>query len=542
VSIALSVRVGVHTGLVVAGEMGAGATREEMAIVGETPNIAARLQALASPDAVVISSSTQRLVGGLFTYEDLGVHQLKGVPSPVQAWRVVAERPTESRFEALHASGLVPLVGREAEIDLLLHRWERARQGEGQVVLLCGEPGIGKSRIVEDLIERTSGLPHARLRCQCSPYFTSSALYPFVRQLEQAAGLLPGDRPETKLDKLECLLAESGHSISEIGPLFAALLSIPAGTRYPALDLTPQRLKERTLTALGDRVLGRAALEPVLFVVEDAHWIDPSSEELISAVIDRIQGARVLTVITHRPDYTPPWSGLPHLSVLTLNRLSRTEAAALVGELTAATRIPAETLDLIVAKADGVPLFVEELTKAVLEQRLPACRADGSSRGGPRQSPVPATLHDTLMARLDRTATTKEVAQTAAVLGREFGEDLLAEVSSLDRDALTSALDELVQAGLLFRRGAPPQTSYLFKHVLVQDAAYETLLLSTRRELHARTAAALEQDFPEIGEASPSCLHITTRPPAYGIARSLIGNTRARGRAPVPTMSKRNAI
>ncbi|MGK9169684.1 AAA family ATPase [Inquilinus limosus] len=504
--IELGVRLGVHTGLVVAGAMGFGAAREEMAIVGETPNIAARLQALASPNALVISPSTKQLVAGLFSYEDLGVHQLRGVARPMQIWRVIGERPTESRFEALHATGLVPLVGRDAEIDLLMRRWEQAKQGKGQVVLLCGEPGIGKSRLPEALRECIAEDPHVRLRCQCSAHFTNSALYPFVRQLEQAAGLLRTDPPEAKLDKLERVLAESGQAVPEVASLFAALLSIPVGGRYPALDLTPQRLKEKTLAALVDRLLGLAARQPVLFVVEDAHWIDPSSDELISASIDRLQDARVLMVVTCRPDYTPSWSRRTHVTVLMLNRLSRTQAATMVGKLTAATTLPPETIDQIVAKADGVPLFVEELTKAVLESGFSAVRAGGLVRDGPPQLSVPATLQDTLMARLDRTAATKEVAQTASVLGREFSEALLAEVSSLDGEILTRALDELVQAGLIFRRGSPPQTHYVFKHALVQDAAYETLLVSVRQQLHARTAEALEQEFAEITEEQPELL------------------------------------
>jgi class 3 adenylate cyclase/predicted ATPase len=495
----LGVRVGVHTGLVVAGEMGAGAAREEMAIVGQTPNVAARLQALAVPNTLVISSSTQRLVGSLFIYEDLGVHHLRGVADPMQAWRVIGERPTESRFEALQVAGMAPLIGREAEIDLLLRKWELARNAKGQVVLLSGEPGIGKSRLTEALRDRIANGPYTRLRCQCSPYFANSALYPFVRHLEQAAELSPSDPPEEKLGKLERMLAESGQCEPAIVPLLATLLSIPTGTRYPPIDLAPQRLKEKTLAALADRPLALAAKQPVLFVVEDAHWIDPSSEELISALIDRLQDARVLLVVTHRPEYAVPWSHRTHLSVVTLNRLDRAQSAAMVDTLTAAITLPAEAADQIVAKSDGVPLFVEELTKAVLEFNAPGDRSAHRS-----QLVVPSTLHDTLMARLDRAAGVKEVAQTAAVLGREFSEALLAAVSPLDSESLASALDELVDAELLFR-GTPP-ASYVFKHALVQDAAYGTLLLSKRQHLHARTAEALEQKFPEITESQPELL------------------------------------
>ncbi|MET4493538.1 adenylate/guanylate cyclase domain-containing protein [Bradyrhizobium sp. LA7.1] len=504
--IELSVRLGVHTGLVVAGEMGAGGAREEMAIVGETPNIAARLQLLAAPNALVISSSTLRLVGGLFTYEDIGVHQLKGVSRPVQVWRVTGERLTESRFEALHPAGPFPLIGREAEVDFLLRRWEQAKQSYGQVVLLCGEPGIGKSRIVEALLERIADLPHVRVRCQCSAYFKTSALHPFTRQLAQAAGFLPTDLPATKLDKLEHMLTESEQAVPEIAPLFADLLSIPAASRYSKLELTAESLKQRTVTALVDRVLGLAIRKPVLIVVEDAHWIDPSSEALISAAFDRVQDSCVLMVITYRPDYIPPWSGRTHLTMLMLNRLSRTQAADMVGKLAVTEALPPEIIQQIVAKADGVPLFIEELTKAVLEVGLPADGQTICARAERPELSVPVTLQDALVARLDRTAGTKEVAQVAAVLGREFSEALLTAVSPLKRDALTGALDELVHAGLLFRRGSPPQTSYVFKHALVQDAAYGTLLLSSRQQLHAWTADVLEQLFPEITEAQPELL------------------------------------
>jgi class 3 adenylate cyclase/predicted ATPase len=503
--IELSVRLGVHTGLVVAGEMGAGGAREEMAIVGETPNIAARLQSLAAPNALVISSSTQRLVSGLFTYEDIGVRQLKGVSRPVQVWRVTGERLTESRFDALHPAGPFPLIGREAEVDFLLRRWEQARQGDGQVVLLCGEPGIGKSRIVEALLERIADLPHVRMRCQCSPYFTTRALHPFARQLAQAAGFLPTDPPATKLDKLEHMLTESEQAAPEIASLFAGLLSIAAAPRYPKLELTAESLKQRTVTALVDRVLGLATRKPVLIVVEDAHWIDPSSEALISTAIDRMQDSCALMVITYRPDYMPPWSGRTHLTMLMLNRLSRTQAADMVGEFAITEALPAEIIQQIVAKADGVPLFIEELTKAVLEAGL-LTDETGCTRAERPQLSVPVTLQDALVARLDRAAGTKEVAQVAAVLGREFSEALLTAVSSLNPDALAGALDELVHAGLLFRRGSPSQTSYVFKHALVQDAAYGTLLLSSRQQLHAWAADVLEQQFPDITEAQPELL------------------------------------
>lgn len=503
--IELSVRLGVHTGLVVAGEMGAGAAREEMAIVGETPNIAARLQSLAAPNALVISSSTHRLVGGLFTYEDMGVYQLKGVFRPMQAWRVTGQRLTESRFEAQHPAGPSPLIGREAELDLLLRRWGQAKQGDGQVVLLSGEPGIGKSRIVEALLDRIGDLPHVRMRCQCSAYFTTSALYPFARQLARAAGLQPTDPPEIKLDKLEHILTDSGQAVPEIAPLFASLLSIPPASHYPKLELTAESLKQRTVTALVDRVVGLATRKSVLIVVEDAHWIDPSSEALISAAIDRVQDACVLMVVTYRPDHKPPWSGRTHLTKLMLNRLSQTQAADMIGKL-ANEALPAEIIQQIVAKADGVPLFIEELTKAVLEAGLPASDQTICARAERHQLSVPMTLQDALVARLDRATGTKDVAQVAAVLGREFGEGLLKAVSTLNRNKLARALDELVHAGLLFRRGSLRQPSYVFKHALVQDAAYGTLLLSSRQQLHARTAGVLEQQFPEITEAQPELL------------------------------------
>jgi predicted ATPase/class 3 adenylate cyclase len=503
----LAARVGIATGRVVVGDLiGAGAAREET-VVGETPNLAARLQALAAPGAVVIGLGTRQLLGGLFELHDLGSHRLKGFAEAVPAFRVLGEAAAESRFEALHTSALTPLVGREHELGLLLERWERARDGEGQVVLLSGEAGIGKSRLLRALIEHTEGEPHTRLRYYCSPYHTHSALHPVIEQLERAAGWRPEDSAEIKLDKLEAVLAEGSERLPEVVPLIAALLSIPADDRYPSPELTPQARKARTFEALLGQLDGLAARRPVLLVFEDAHWIDPTTSELFGLIIERLQHLAVLLVITHRPEFSPPWAGYPHGTPLALGRLGQRQGAQLLARLTGGKALPEEVLAQILAKTDGVPLFVEELTKTVLESGLLMDAGERYELTGPLPPlAIPATLHDSLLARLDRLAPVKEVAQVAACIGREFSHELLAAVALLDDDALRDALARLADAELIFRRGEPPQASYTFKHALVQDAAYESLLKARRQQLHARIAAVLEDEFSEIAEHHPELL------------------------------------
>jgi class 3 adenylate cyclase/predicted ATPase len=508
----LSARIGIATGLVVVGDLIGEGEATERTVVGETPNLAARLQALAAPGSVVVAEATRRLLGGLFALEDLGRHTVKGFGQPVPVFRVVGEGTTEGRFEARHGHDVLPLVGREQELALLLDRWALAKTGEGQIVLLEGEAGIGKSRVTLALREKLRQEPRTSVRYFCSPHHINSTLYPFIAQLERAAGLGRNDSPAAKLDKLEALLREATTDVSEAAPLLAELLGIASDARYPAMDLTPQQRKARTFATLLAQLEGLAAKQPMLVLLEDAHWLDPTSLELFSLVADRIEHLPVLLLVTYRPDFAPPWRGYPHVTSLTLGRLGWRQARALVGRLTGGRRLPDEVLASILAKTDGVPLFVEELTKTVLESGIVRETADGYALTGPLPPfAIPASLHDSLMARLDRLAPVKEVAQIGACLGREFDHTLLAAVVGLPAAKLEYALDELVRAELVFRRGTPPAASYRFKHALVQDAAYASLLKSRRVVLHAQIAAALEDRFADLIERQPEQLayHLT---------------------------------
>ena len=504
----LAARVGVATGPVVVGDLIGDDEARERAVVGETPNLAARLQALAEPGIVVIAPGTRRLVAGLFELADLGARELKGFATPVRAWRVLGPSRVEGRFEAREAAGLLPLVGREGELTLLLRRWEQAKDGEGQVVLLSGEAGIGKSRLVRALRERLGhDEPYTLLSHSCSPFHQTSALHPVIGSLERAAGYARDDPPERKLDRLEALLGRASKDLTAVAPLIAGLLAIPAGDRYPPADLSPQQQKERTFQALLDQVAGLAARQPVLSVYEDVQWSDPTTLEFLEHVIDRAQGLAVLAMITFRPEFTPPWSGRAHITSLALNRLSRKQGAAMVAEVTGGRALPAAVLDEIVSKTDGVPLFVEELTKTVLESGLLTAAGHDYALAGPLAPlAIPATLQDSLLARLDRLAPVKEVAQIGAAIGREFSYELLAAVALLGDNELGEALGQLVEAELVFRQGTPPQATYSFKHALVRDVAYETLLKSTRQQLHGRIAGALRERFPEVIEGKPELM------------------------------------
>jgi len=465
---ALAARIGIATGLVVVGDLvGEGAAQEE-AVVGETPNLAARLQALAQPGQIVIAAGTRRLLGDLFDLGDLGAQRLKGMAEAVEAFLVVGERSLRSRFEAHSGPALQPMVGRDQELALLLERWAQAKAGEGQGVLLIGEAGIGKSRISRALLDRLADEPHVRVRYQCSPYHTDSALWPVIQQLGHAAGLGPDQTVESKLDKLEALLDRANGR--DAAPLIADLVGLEGTTRYGKLDLEPQVQRARTLEALVGQLLGLAARQPVLMVLEDAHWIDPTTLELMEQCLDGIADASVLILLTSRPDHQPELAGRPHVTRLTLNRLGRTGVEAIVARL-GGQHLPSATLDAIIARTDGVPLFVEELTKAILETG---------------ETTIPASLHDSLMARLDRIPEVKEIAQIAACIGREFDFALLAAVVDRGEPDLIAALDRLAKAELVFRRGRPPEATYTFKHSLVQDAAYQSLLKSNRRRLHGR--------------------------------------------------------
>jgi class 3 adenylate cyclase/predicted ATPase len=500
----LQARVGVATGHVVVGDLISGGSSDKDAVSGDTPNLAARLQALAAPGSVVISQATRRLVGGLFELADLGPVRLKGFAEPLSAFRVEGKGHAEGRFDALHGEHLTPLVGREHELGILLERWSWARDGDGQVVLLAGEPGIGKSRLLRTLRERLGDDTYTPLSHYCSPHHTNSALYPVIDLLERTARLERNAPPEEQLAKLEAVLARSSDRPDEVVPLLAALLGVSTGERYPALALTPEAQKRRTLQALVDQLAGLAAQQPVLALYEDVHWVDPSTLEFLGLVIDRIQRLPVLALITFRPEFQPPWTGQAHVTTLTMSRLGRRQGAELVGLVTGDKPLPAEIVAEIVAKTDGVPLFVEELTKTVLESGLLADAGDHYELHGPLPPfAIPTTLHDSLMARLDRLAPVKEVAQVGAVIGREFSHDLLAAVSPLCEPDLSSALDQLITSELIFRRGAPPDATYSFKHALVQDAAYQSLLKSKRQQVHARIAKVLEEQFPATAEARP---------------------------------------
>lgn len=503
----LNVRIGIATGTVVVGDLVGEGSARELSVVGGAPNLAARLQAAAKPDTVLISESTRSLAKGAFLYEDLGSQSFKGVAEPVHVWRVLGENVQTSRFEATQTDALTGFVGREQELALLLDRWEQAVAGEGQVVLLCGEPGIGKSRIADQLRQKLAGLDHVRIRYQCSPFHLNSALRPVISQLEFAAGLAAEDSDDARLAKLESLLAETSDRLQEVVPLVADLLNIPLGGRYPALDLPADQRKQRTLRALADQLVSLSRRQPVLWLVEDAHWIDPTTKELIGLCIDRIRDARVLALVTHRPEFQSPWGSQAHVTGLALNRLGRRQCLAVVEQVCNGKTLPPEIVDQIVAKTDGIPLFVEELTKAVLESGLLRESHDRYELDGPLPPlAIPATLQDSLLARLDRLAPAKEVAQIGAAIGREFGFGLLEAVAAFSGNQLKDALAELVSSELVFCRGEPPDATYIFKHALVQDAAYATLIRSRRQQLHARIAKAIEERFARVAELEPELL------------------------------------
>jgi class 3 adenylate cyclase/predicted ATPase len=501
----LQTRVGIATGLVVVGDLVGRGEAQERGIVGETPNLAARLQGIAEPNTVVIAEGTRRLLGNLFELEDLGARDLKGIAGLVRAWAALRGSSVESRFEALHATGLTALVGREEELELLLRRWSKAKTSEGQVVLLSGEAGIGKSRLTAALLERLAPEPHTRLRYFCSPQHTDSALYPVISQMERAAAFTHGDTARAKLDKLDVLLALTSTSKQDAA-LFTEMLSLPNDGRYPALDLEPQQRRQKTLEALTAQVEALSRQKPVLMILEDAHWADPTSMEAFSRAVDRTRTLGMLLIITYRPEFEPPWIGRPHVSALTINRLARRDIDAMIDRVIGNKLLPVSIRHDIIERTDGIPLFVEEMAKAVLEA---GSEEEAQRTATAIPSPtlaVPASLQASLMARLDRLGPAKEIAQIGAAIGREFSHPFLAAVVNKREGDLASALERLMAAGLLFRQGVPPHATYLFKHALVQDAAYGTLLREPRRALHGRIAETLESQFTEIAENQPELL------------------------------------
>ncbi len=493
----LRVRVGIATGLVVVGDLLGEGAAQEQAVIGETPNLAARLQGLAEPNTVVIADNTRRLLGGLFDYRDLGTLPIAGIDYPVHVWRVVSASLVGSRFEALRAAS-TPLIGREEEIALLTRRWERTTAGDGSVVLIVGEPGIGKSRIAQTLLEQLGDEPHTRLRYFCSPHHQHSALYPSITQLEQAAGFRREDTAETRLDKLVAVLALANEELNEAVPLLADLLSIPTGDRYPPLNLTPQKHKQKTLHVQVAQVEGLAARQPLLMLWEDIHWSDPTTLESLDLLIDRAATLRFLMILTFRPEFTPRWVGRPHVTLLSLNRLPPRHRAEMIAHVTGGKTLPKKIADQIIDRTDGVPLFIEELTKSVVESGRMTDAGDHLA--------IPTTLQASLLARLDRLAPTREVVQIAATLGRQFSHELISAVAEMSQPQLEGTLEQLIRAELVFRRGTPPDATYTFKHALVQDAAYSTLLRPRRQQLHGRIATTLERQFPEIAAAQPELL------------------------------------
>jgi class 3 adenylate cyclase/tetratricopeptide (TPR) repeat protein len=484
----LRARVGIAAGQVVVGDLISDGHLDAEAVTGETPNLAARLQGAAEPGTVLIDTATRSLVGDVFELRQLTDQVLKGFAEPIPVWRVLAQRAVASRFEAAHGAGLTALVGRGHEIDLLFDRWQLSRNGEGQVVLLSGPAGIGKSRMLGALSECVADSEHFRLRYQCSPYHSNIAFHPVIRQLELAAGFVSGDGIADKLGKLERLLSLSAPDVDAAAPLFATLLSLPAEDRYGPLNLSSQQLREQIIAAVIEQLVALARQRPVLFLLEDVHWIDPSTEALVGELIAAIAGAAVLILITHRPEYTSPWPGQSHLTSLSVGHFSPAQSAQMVRTI-AGGRFDVRIIETIVERAGGIPLFVEELTKSLLES--------GSDSGTVH---IPTTLQASLLARLDRLGEAKQIAQVGAVIGREFSHDLLAAVAGPDAGRLDDAVDRLLHSELVSRTGGTTAPRYVFKHALVQDAAYDSLLRERKRELHGRVAAALTNAGGDSGE------------------------------------------
>ena len=519
----LAVRIGIATGPVIVGDQIGEGTASETAVVGETPNLAARLQALAQPNQIVVSAATRAMLGDHFDLDDLGAYELKGFAEPVPAWRVLSARDVESRFAATRTGSSAPLVGRQEEMGLLLRAWEGSCRGRGQVVLIQGDAGVGKSRLVEGLREAT-GKEHLWVAIRCSPFHTASAFHPIVEHLKRVFGWEPEDSAQQHLEKLEAGLAGfKTLPLSESVRLFADLMSVPVPEdRYPRLSMTAQQQRDATLDAIVAWLIELAERTPVLMAWEDLHWADPTTLETLGMLIDQAPTAAMLVVATYRPELTPPWSQRSHMTPITLNRLERPEVETMVGHLAGGRPLPSEVVDHIVVKADGVPLYVEELTKAILGSGVIETRGDAYVlTGALAQLHIPETLQDSLMARLDRAPRLREVAQLGSVLGREFAYDMISALAGLEEEMLQSGLGRLVVDELLYQRGRPPRSRYLFKHALIQDAAYQSLLKRTRQQYHQQVAKLLEDRFPDVAGTQPELVahHYTeANCPAQAIA------------------------
>jgi class 3 adenylate cyclase/predicted ATPase len=505
--IQLAFRIGIHTGLVVVGEMG-GAQRQEQLALGEVPNVASRIQGLATPDTIALSAATYGLIQGYFACQELGEQALRGIAQPIAIYRVLQESGAQSRLDIAGPRGLTPLVGREQEVGLLIDRWNQVKAGQGHVVLLTGEGGIGKSRLVQVLKEHIAIEPHMRWECRSVPYYQNTALYPLTDLLQRTLQWQQDETADEKLATLERMLHQYRLPVEESVPLFAPLLSLPLPhDRYPPLLLSPQRQRQQTLESLVAMLLEFAAQQPVLFILEDLHWTDPTTLEFLALLMDQTPTAPLYVLVTCRPEFQPSWHHWSYLTEITVNRLAREQIARMAMQIAGGKPLPDEVLQQIVDKTDGVPLFVEELTKAVLESgHLKDVDGHYELTGTLASLAIPATLHDSLMARLDRLVTAKGIAQYAAVIGRQFAYALLQAVSHLDEVTLQRELGKLVEAEIVYQRGVPPHASYLFKHALIQDAAYQSLLKSTRQQYHQRIAQVLEEQFPETVATQPELL------------------------------------
>ncbi|UPK31098.1 AAA family ATPase [Bradyrhizobium sp. 195] len=504
----LAVRIGIATGMVVVGDLGGEGKLREHSVVGGAPNVAARVQALVEPNTVVVADSTRRLLADIFDLRDLGAHQLKGISTPVSAWVVQGLLASKSRFEAVRPAELNHLIGRDSELEFLLERQDLAWAGEGQIVLISGEPGIGKSRLATALTERAGKhRPHLQFRYQCSPYHANSALHPVVEQLERSAGFKAEDTAEKRLDKLESLLALRGPEVEIVAALFAALLSIPFEGRYPALQLSPAQQRRRTLAALLDHFEICSRKQPILLLIEDVHWADNTTLELLDLIVERARLLPMLVLVTFRPEFEAAWTGLSNVRSLTLGRLNPDEVKGVATQVANGRALPTDVIKQIITKTDGNPLFVEELTKAVLETGFLVEDQDRYQLGSPLPPfAIPETLHDSLMARLDRLHSVKEIAQIGATIGRDFSYCLIRAVVTREETRLQQSLSELEQAGLIFRQGDLPDAVYTFKHALVRDAAYQSLLKRRRRQLHAQIAHVIEQEFQIAAVNDPEIL------------------------------------